>query len=765
MVPQSLLDRIRESAETAGAGVEQEVKRQYVHECGHIGMGAINGLVPGDGVVMADQILREARAMSGWNRMDVTEKSEVLKRGFYLVWRNLLGLKGEPDNKPFGERCCGFARAMGELIPGFPSEDSVVNPPSEEGVTAREGEESDRAERTASAFSVSGSVAKENFTKRCDSGLPFKVHNDRIRIVSVAPIPTDYEYFVNAMERVGFRRNVLWGNSLVTLARNEFVACETLIPGTGANTDKVLQRTVCHALRNLGMTGEVEISVSARMYYLGADDTSKAARIEGDAGSGAEGTNIARKRDPACAQKSEPVGGILREVAHRQASEGARPDYFVGALSAEDAVLRRIKGNFRREMIARSMRDEGLASIPELWCAQDIPESFKEILTSTAGPRARGGEDLPDLAENEVEVARMTLADSVHGEVTSFRAKRDPRDSGILLSMVDEYETEFKLRKNKVPAPLTAEEVLAAFRNADPTPLATSCKVEFSSFFYPNLDLVAHEGRAQQQESTSKTQEAPVSDESASRATDPENGEGFREHSYDAAQMTEKLQAKAAWADKNREAALKEPCHLFFLSAVDRDGVNRFFDIMEQNGDFSVAETARGAPRLGQCTETSYKSPDGTMHHVHRNYGKYRNVTLHQAIQHFAGMYGLASLAEIAETHNHLEASPTWDMIFARLGCRAGAFVPGAVTQHLDRPTEASERTGTSTPADARGSMLDFDKMTPVAADAELAEGFVRIIMSNGKCFDILEELWTEARRMEPGCVVVSHKATGTKQN
>lgn len=127
LVSQNLLDRIRELAETTGAGLEQEVKRQYVHECGHIGMGAINGLVAGDGVALADQILREAIATNGWNSMDVTEKSEAVKRGFYLAWRKVLGLKDEPDNTPFGEGCCGFARAMGELIPGFPSEDSVVN--------------------------------------------------------------------------------------------------------------------------------------------------------------------------------------------------------------------------------------------------------------------------------------------------------------------------------------------------------------------------------------------------------------------------------------------------------------------------------------------------------------------------------------------------------------------------------------------------------------------------------------------------------------
>ena len=184
-------------------------------------------------------------------------------------------------------------------------------------------------------------------------------------------------------------------------------------------------------------------------------------------------------------------------LAHRQRSApieprqpDERPDYFAPAPSAKDAVLRQIKGNFRRQMISKSIVNEGLASIPELWCAQNIAEQFKAILTSTTGPRARGGEDLPDLDEGEVEIARLTLVDSVHGEVTSLRAKRDSEDRGIQLSMVDEYETEFKLPKSKVPVPLTAEEVLAVFRDADPTPLATSCQVEFSSFFYPNLNHI-----------------------------------------------------------------------------------------------------------------------------------------------------------------------------------------------------------------------------------------------------------------------------------
>lgn len=118
-------------------------------------------------------------------------------------------------------------------------------------------------------------------------------------------------------------------------------------------------------------------------------------------------------------------------ITARPEPPNGRPDYFAPANSAEDAMLRRIKGNFRRQMISKNILNEGLPSVPELWSAHEISEDFKGILTSTAGPRARGGEDLPDLAEGEVEIARLTLVDSVHGKVTSLRAKRDLRDHSI----------------------------------------------------------------------------------------------------------------------------------------------------------------------------------------------------------------------------------------------------------------------------------------------------------------------------------------------
>ena len=43
------------------------------------------------------------------------------------------------------------------------------------------------------------------------------------------------------------------------------------------------------------------------------------------------------------------------------------------------------------------------------------------------------------------------------------------------------------------PVPLTAEEVLVIFRDAEPTPTDTSCQIEFDFFFYPNHNSLATE--------------------------------------------------------------------------------------------------------------------------------------------------------------------------------------------------------------------------------------------------------------------------------
>jgi hypothetical protein len=160
-------------------------------------------------------------------------------------------------------------------------------------------------------------------------------------------------------------------------------------------------------------------------------------------------------------------------------------DYFAEPSSKEEAVIRRIKGNFRREFVMRAVLGEGIESVPPAWLEHDISSFLKDYLTSRH-PRARGGEDLPDLEDGQVEIARLSLTNSVHGEVTSLRAKRD--GDAIALSMVDEYGTEIELAESRIDKPPTDRVIISIFRKADPSPMNTGCEFEFQSFFHKTLN-------------------------------------------------------------------------------------------------------------------------------------------------------------------------------------------------------------------------------------------------------------------------------------
>ena len=165
-------------------------------------------------------------------------------------------------------------------------------------------------------------------------------------------------------------------------------------------------------------------------------------------------------------------------------------DYFKPPVTAKEEIVRRIKGNYRRRFVSRAIQDEGVNSVPDAWKNHDISEVLKGWL-GRQNPQFRGGEDLPDLENGEVEIARLTLANSVHGEVTSLRAKLTKQDGKISLRMVDEYESEIKLPYQLANMPLTSEQVIGLFRDADPTATKFGCEIEFQSFFHADLNEVA----------------------------------------------------------------------------------------------------------------------------------------------------------------------------------------------------------------------------------------------------------------------------------
>lgn len=165
-------------------------------------------------------------------------------------------------------------------------------------------------------------------------------------------------------------------------------------------------------------------------------------------------------------------------------------DYFAPPPSREQAVLRGIKGNFRRTFVEKLIDEEGVDSTPDAWKSHDISEGLKNMLQGQH-PQARGGEDLPDLKDDEVEIARLTLANSVHGEVTSLRACPGAVSGEILFRLVDEYEAEIHPPIESSNDVLSEDGVIEMFRDSEPSQTDTDCEIEFQSFFYPDLNACA----------------------------------------------------------------------------------------------------------------------------------------------------------------------------------------------------------------------------------------------------------------------------------
>jgi hypothetical protein len=66
-------------------------------------------------------------------------------------------------------------------------------------------------------------------------------------------------------------------------------------------------------------------------------------------------------------------------------------NYFEPAATAEEEIIRRIKGNYRRRFVSRAMRDEGSDSIPDLWKNHEFSEVLKKLAGATKSSVPRRG--------------------------------------------------------------------------------------------------------------------------------------------------------------------------------------------------------------------------------------------------------------------------------------------------------------------------------------------------------------------------------------
>jgi len=127
--------------------------------------------------------------------------------------------------------------------------------------------------------------------------------------------------------------------------------------------------------------------------------------------------------------------------------------------------LAHISGHVRRET-ARELLAAGKDDIPPELLAELLDDNLRNLFGSIH-PMYMGGEYLPKLAPDEIEIARISLA-SVTADQISVRARR--RKNGIRYRIVDEYEdcpdTNYVCRPATSRHPLTMRALVAMIDGA-----------------------------------------------------------------------------------------------------------------------------------------------------------------------------------------------------------------------------------------------------------------------------------------------------------
>lgn len=113
-----------------------------------------------------------------------------------------------------------------------------------------------------------------------------------------------------------------------------------------------------------------------------------------------------------------------------------RPATYFWPLGLETHLLARIKGVERKAALLRLIDAGRLDEIPDFLAQSTLDNEDRQALAGLH-PAFMGGEYLPDIKHEEVEIARITIR-SVTQDVTSVFARRGK--SRIYLRVVDEYD-------------------------------------------------------------------------------------------------------------------------------------------------------------------------------------------------------------------------------------------------------------------------------------------------------------------------------------
>lgn len=117
-----------------------------------------------------------------------------------------------------------------------------------------------------------------------------------------------------------------------------------------------------------------------------------------------------------------------------------RPKSYWKEETLEQAILKNVKGEFRRRRIRAALAGGDFSAIPEAILNESLSEELR-LGIGRIHPGLMGGEYLPDHSHGEVEIVRISL-DSTTNDIISLRARRLGRRIGY--SIADEYQGEFE---------------------------------------------------------------------------------------------------------------------------------------------------------------------------------------------------------------------------------------------------------------------------------------------------------------------------------
>jgi hypothetical protein len=191
---------------------------------------------------------------------------------------------------------------------------------------------------------------------------------------------------------------------------------------------------------------------------------------------------------------------------------GFRPVTYWPDVPTDETFLSNIRGTARRQIAERALAGEELERLGdddlykgamEFVLEDQLDEGDRESW-GRIHPAMMGGEYLPKIERDEVEIARVDL-ESVTADALEVRARRE--SDKIHYRVVDEYETAYEIEPNSSKEPLSLGDLIELIDTAsdgenvgltdffrdlnldgvdDPKELLTFVTV--TSAFYPQLD-------------------------------------------------------------------------------------------------------------------------------------------------------------------------------------------------------------------------------------------------------------------------------------